>query len=70
MTDTLATLDLHEKPGQKITYFRHVRHFQDDGPIETKPGERVFSSGPHHSYYSYTLESEHEPKRADGPPRN
>lgn len=56
-SQTLETLDPTERRGQKITYFRHVRHFQEDGPAEHKPGERVFSSGPHHSYYSYTVES-------------
>lgn len=54
MKDTLSTLDLHEKPGQKITMLQNVRHGQRDGPAE---GERAFSAGPHHGHYSYVKET-------------
>jgi len=61
--DTLATLDLTEKPDQKITWFHHVRHFQDDHAVELPAGDVVFSSGAHHSFYSYTVASDREPEQ-------
>ena len=57
MKDTLSTLDLTEKPGQRITVFQHARHFQEDQRVDVAPGERIFSSGPQHSFYSYTRET-------------
>lgn len=53
--DTLATLDLNEKPGQRITWICHVPHSsQDDQRVDVQPGEHVFSCG-HHSAYAYTV---------------
>ena len=65
LPDTLATLDLNERPGQKITYFRHVRHFQEDGRVDLPPGAHVFSCGPHHEFYCYTVASNVDPHEED-----
>jgi hypothetical protein len=46
--DTLSTLDLSERPGQRVIWVRRVSHYQVDGPIELRPGERPFAAGPHH----------------------
>jgi hypothetical protein len=59
--DTLSTLDLHERPGQRVWTIRHVRHDHRDGPIELAPGERAFSSGDHHGHYAYTVAIEELP---------
>lgn len=62
MKDTLSTLDLNERPGQRIRWFRHFRHFQRDAYLRLATGEiSIFSSGPHHAAYSYTIESENNP---------
>jgi hypothetical protein len=66
MKQTLSNLDLREKPGQRVTYFRHVRHYQEDGPVDPPPGARVFSAGAHHSFYTYVVEFEEQPAPADG----
>src|SRR6185312_2281336 len=47
--DTLATLDLTEKPGQRITEYRYRRHHGAEQ--EVGPGD--FDMGAHHSHYSY-----------------
>lgn len=58
--DTLSTLDLHA-PG-KVTWIRHVRHHQVDGRVDVRPGECVFSAGPHHGHYGYAVESDQSPE--------
>jgi hypothetical protein len=55
---TLSTLDLNERPGQRVWHVRWVRHYQTDGALELRPGERVFAAGPHHDYYSVMVEIE------------
>ena len=55
--DTLSTLDLTERPGQRVWHVRRVRHYQTDGPVELRPGERVIAAGPHHDAYGYMVES-------------
>jgi hypothetical protein len=70
MKQTLATLDLREKPGQRVSYFRYVRHFRQVGPIDLARGERVFSAGPHHDFYSVMVETEEPPASADGSPNS
>src|SRR6185312_12675600 len=47
--DTLATLDLTEKPGQRITEYRYRRHHG----AEQEVGAGDFDLGAHHSHYSY-----------------
>ena len=47
--DTLATLDLTEKPGQRITEYRYRRHHG----AEQEVGAGDFGLGAHHSHYSY-----------------
>jgi len=47
--DTLATLDLTEKPGQRITEYRYRRH--PGAEHDVGPGD--FALGAHHSHYSY-----------------
>src|SRR6185503_3638261 len=47
--DTLATLDLTEKPGQRITWVRYRRHHG----VEQEVGAGDFGLGAHHSHYSY-----------------
>src|ERR1700722_416779 len=37
--DSLSTLDLRERPENKITIIRRVHHHQIDGPLELRPGE-------------------------------
>lgn len=61
--DTLRTLDLEEKPDQKITWFHHVKHFQEDQRVDVQPDETVLSCGPHHGHYSYMVGSPREPER-------
>jgi hypothetical protein len=61
MKDSLSTLDLTERPGQRITWFHWVRHHQTDGPLELRPDERVFAGGPHHDAYAIMAESEERP---------
>jgi hypothetical protein len=56
--DTLSTLDLHEKPGQRVWHVRRVQHHQVDGALELRPGERPFAAGAHHSAYVCMVESE------------
>jgi hypothetical protein len=58
---TLGTLDLQERPGQRVRWFWHVKHFQEDQRVDLAPGEAIFSSGPHHTFYSYTIESSEAP---------
>ena len=55
--DTLSTLDLHERAGQRIWPVRWVRHYQTDGALELRPGERPFAAGPHHDAYVCMVES-------------
>jgi hypothetical protein len=56
--DSLSTLDLRERPENKITIICRVHHHQIDGPLELPPGERAFAAGPHHSAYIVLGESE------------
>jgi hypothetical protein len=56
--DTLSTLDLSERPGQRVIWIRRVPHYQVDGPVELRPGERPFAAGPHHDAYICMVESE------------
>jgi hypothetical protein len=56
--DTLSTMDLSERSGQRGIWIRRVPHYQVDGPVELRPGERVFAAGPHHDYYSVMVERE------------
>jgi hypothetical protein len=56
--DTLSTLDLSERPGQRIWHVRRVPHCQIDGAVELRPGERPFAAGPHHDAYGYMVERE------------
>ena len=62
--ETLSTLDLDEKPGQRITWVRRVQHRQVDGPLELRPGERPFAAGAHHSAYVCMVEREEQPAAA------
>jgi hypothetical protein len=55
--DTLSTLDLNERPGQRVWHIRRVRYYQTDGALELRPDERIFAAGPHHDYYSVMVES-------------
>jgi hypothetical protein len=68
MKQTLASLDLRERPEQKVSYFRRVQHFRQSGPIDLACGERVFSAGPHHDDYFIMVETEELPAPADGSP--
>ena len=53
--DTLASLDLSERPGQKITWIYHVPHSREDQRVDVVyPGDVVFSCG-HHGAYAYTV---------------
>jgi hypothetical protein len=54
--DTLSTLDLSESPGQRIWHICRVPHYQTDGALELRPGERPFAAGPHHDAYGYMVE--------------
>jgi hypothetical protein len=54
MKQTLATLDLTEQPHQRVWHIRRVRHCQEDGRIELRPGERPFAA----DYYSVLVERE------------
>lgn len=66
MKDTLSTLDLNERSDQRVTWFHHLPHYQKDRPVYLVPGETsLFSSGPHHGAYSYTIESENDEQRND-----
>jgi hypothetical protein len=56
--DSLSTLDLRERPENKITIIRRVHHHQIDGPLELRPGERPFAPGPRHSAYIVMVERE------------
>ena len=56
--DTLSTLDLSERSGQRVIWIRRVPHYQVDGPVELRPGERPFAAGPHHDAYGYMVERE------------
>ena len=56
--DTLSTLDLSERSGQRVIGIRRVPHYQVDGPVELRPGERPFAAGPHHDAYICMVESE------------
>jgi hypothetical protein len=56
--DTLSTLDLSERPGQRVIWIRRVPHYQVDGPVELRPGERTFAAGPYHSAYVVMVERE------------
>ena len=58
MKQTLATLDLTEQPHQRVWHIRRVRHCQEDGRLELRPGERPFAAGPHHSAYVVMVERE------------
>jgi hypothetical protein len=55
--DSLSTLGLDERPGQCITWIRRVPHYQTDGALELRPGERPFAAGPHHDAYVCMVES-------------
>ena len=55
--DTLSTLDLSERPGQRVIWIRRVPHYQIDGPVELRPGERPFAAGPHHDAYVCMVEN-------------
>jgi hypothetical protein len=71
--DTLSTLDLSERPGQRVIWIRRVPHYQVDGPVELRPGERPFAAGPHHDAH-YTREgsqvrSLHRPPSSPGKQR-
>jgi hypothetical protein len=59
--DTLSSLDLHERPGQRIWHIRRLHHHQEDGAVELRPGERAFAAGPHHSAYVFFAEVEEQP---------
>lgn len=67
--DTLSTLDLHEKPGQRITVFTKVRHGLEDQRVDVQPGEQIFSPGPHHGYYGYVHAKEEPPCEETRPAR-
>jgi hypothetical protein len=55
---TLFSLCLDERPEQKVSYFRRVRHFRQDGPIDLPPGARVFAvRAPHHDAYVCLVET-------------
>jgi hypothetical protein len=57
--DTLSTLDLTERPGQRIWTIRRVQHHQVDGPVELRPGERAFPIGAaHHDCHVVLAEGE------------
>jgi hypothetical protein len=56
--DTLSTLDLNERPGQRVWHVRRVQHHQQSGPVDLRPGERPFAAGPHHDAYVCMVESE------------
>ena len=56
--DTLSTLDLHERPGQRVWHVRRVQHHQQSGPVDLRPDERAFAAGPHHDAYGYMVERE------------
>lgn len=61
MKQTLATLDLTEKPDQKITWVRKVSHGRLDQRVDLAPDEELFSPGPHHNHYGYAIASDHDP---------
>lgn len=57
--DTLSTLELHEKPGQRVWLIRRVPHYQVDGAVDVQPGERVFAIGAaHHDVHVVMVETE------------
>ena len=59
MKPTLSTLDLTERPHQRVWHIRRVQHHQQSGPLELQPGERAFAIGAaHHDAYVVLAESE------------
>jgi hypothetical protein len=62
--DDRPDVPIEQRPG-RITWIRHVRHYQVDGPVELRSGERAFSCGAHHGHYSYAVEIEEPRALAD-----